>query len=69
VTEEVGRLLLTDVANLCRFESDGTFTIVACAGERFPVGSRWPVGGKNVTTVVIETGRPGRIDNFVATGP
>ncbi|MGP0052093.1 MAG: GAF domain-containing sensor histidine kinase, partial [Solirubrobacteraceae bacterium] len=28
-----------------------------------------PVGGTNVTTLVFETGRPGRIDNFVYTGP
>ena len=69
VAEEVDRLLLADVANLCRVESGGTFTILASARERFPVGSRWPIGGKNVTTVVLETGRPGRIDNFIATGP
>jgi signal transduction histidine kinase len=69
VTEEVNRLLLSDVSNLCRLESDRTFTIRASARERFPVGSRWPVGGKNVTTLVIDTGRPGRIDNFVYTGP
>jgi GAF domain-containing protein len=69
VTEEVNRLFLSDVANLCRLESDGTFTILASARERFRVGSRWPVGGKNVTTLVFETGRPGRIDNFVYTGP
>jgi signal transduction histidine kinase len=69
VTEEVNRLFLSDVSNLCRLESDGTFTILASARERFPVGSRWPVGGKNVTTLVFETGRPGRIDNFVYTGP
>ena len=69
VSEEVNRLFLSDVSNLCRLESDGTFTILASARERFPVGSRWPVGGKNVTTLVFETGRPGRIDNFVYTGP
>ncbi|HEY4827963.1 MAG TPA: GAF domain-containing protein [Solirubrobacteraceae bacterium] len=69
VTEEVNRLFLSDVSNLCRLESDGTFTILASARERFPVGSRWSVGGKNVTTLVFETGRPGRIDNFVYTGP
>jgi GAF domain-containing protein len=69
VTEEVERLFLSDVSNLVRFESDGMFTILASARGRFPVGSRWPVGGKNVTTLVFETGRPGRIDNFVYTGP
>jgi len=69
VTEEVNRLFRSDVSNLCRLESDGMFTILASARERFPVGSRWPVGGRNVTTLVFETGRPARIDNFVYTGP
>jgi hypothetical protein len=27
-------------------------------GNRFPVGGRWPLGGKNVSTVVAQTGRP-----------
>jgi GAF domain-containing protein len=69
VTEEAERLFLCDVANLTRFESDRTFTILASQHERFPVGSRWPIGGKNVTTVVFETGRPARIDDFFYTGP
>jgi GAF domain-containing protein len=71
VTNEVGRLLSVDMANLCRYESDGTLTFVASAGERFPVGSRWPLGGqKNLATLVLETGRPARIDNYAdAAGP
>jgi signal transduction histidine kinase len=71
VTNEVGRLLAVDLANLCRYESDGTLTFVASSGERFPVGSRWPLGGhKNLATLVFETGRPARIDNYAdATGP
>jgi signal transduction histidine kinase len=70
VTEEVGRLFLVDVANMCRYESDGTYTIVASAGKRFRVGSRWSLGGKNVTTLVFETGRPARIESYAdATGP
>ena len=69
VTAEVERLLGSELANLSRFESDRTFTILASAHGRFPVGSRWPIGGNNVTTVVFETGRPARIDNFIYTGP
>jgi PAS domain S-box-containing protein len=69
VGNEVGRLLSVDFANVCRYESDGTFTIVGSAGKRFPVGSRWPVGGKNAITLVFETGRPARIENYAeATG-
>jgi signal transduction histidine kinase len=71
VTNEVGRLLLVDFANMFRYESDDTLTTVASAGERFPVGSRWPLGGqKNLGTLVSETGRSVRIDNYAdATGP
>jgi signal transduction histidine kinase len=64
VAEEVGQLFLTDLANVARYESDGTFTIVASAGNRFPVGSRWPLGGKTLTTIVFETGRPARFDSY-----
>jgi len=64
VAEEVGQLFLTDLANMSRYESDGTFTIVASAGNRFPVGSRWPLGGKTITTIVFETGRPARFDSY-----
>jgi GAF domain-containing protein len=70
VTEEVARLFLANLATMCRYESDGTYTIVARAGTPFPVGSRWPLGGKNLATVVFETGRPTRIENYAeASGP
>ena len=70
VANEVGRLLSVDVANVIRYESDGTVTFVASAGERFPVGSRWPLGETNLATLVFETGRPARIDDYAdATGP
>jgi GAF domain-containing protein len=69
VTEELGRLFLADVANMCRYEPDGTFTVVAGSGAP-PVGSRWPLVGKNVTTLVFETGGAVRMDSYVdATGP
>jgi signal transduction histidine kinase len=55
---------------VCRYESDGTVTFVASAGERIPVGSRWPLGETNLATLVFETGRSARIDNYAdATGP
>jgi signal transduction histidine kinase len=71
VTDEVERLLSVDIANMCRYESDGTLTSVASAGARIPVGSRWPIGGQtNLATLVFETGRSARIDHYAdATGP
>jgi signal transduction histidine kinase len=69
VANEVGRLLSVDLTYVCRYESDGTLTFAASAGGRFPVGSRWPHQGTNIATLVFETGRPARIDNYAeATG-
>jgi len=67
VVEEIGRLLPVDLVNMCRYESDKTQTFVATwgkPGKRFPLGSRWPLGGKNVATAVFETGRPVRIEDY-----
>jgi signal transduction histidine kinase len=70
VIEEVVRLFVADLATMCRYESDGTYTIVAGARTPFPVGSRWPLGGKNLATLVFETGGPNRIENYAeASGP
>ena len=71
VANEVARLLSVDLANVCRYESDGTLSFVASAGDLFPVGSRWPFEGQtNLATLVLETGRPARLDDYAdATGP
>jgi signal transduction histidine kinase len=77
VTEEVGRLLSVEYAHLGRYESDGmTMTIVAgwanTGGDPIAPrgGPRWRLGGKNVSTLVFETGRAARIDGFAdASGP
>jgi GAF domain-containing protein len=73
VTEGVARLLPVQFASLGRFESDGTGTVIATSGridDRFPVGSRWSLKGKNVVTTVFETGRPARLDDYAdASGP
>ena len=69
VVEEVGRVLAVEDMGMgmARFESDDTMTTVAISsglGDRFPVGGRWPLGGKNVSTIVAETGRSARIDDY-----
>jgi signal transduction histidine kinase len=73
VTEEVERLLAVDFAHMGRYQPDGTVTVLAASGttvEHFPVGRRWTLGGKNLATIVFETGRPGRIDGYAdAFGP
>jgi PAS domain S-box-containing protein len=73
VIEEVGQLLPVGSAAMGRLDPDGMFTTVAAwstAVTAFPVGARWIPEGKNVTTIVYETGRPARIDDFAdASGP
>jgi signal transduction histidine kinase len=67
VVEEIGRLLPIELASMARYASDGTLMFVAAwgrAGEYFPVGSRRMLGGKNLGTIVFETGRSARIDNY-----
>lgn len=68
VPAEAGQLLQADQATMVRYESDGTATIVAnwrtTGGAMPPVGSREPLGGKNLTTIIAETRRPARIDSY-----
>ena len=65
VANEVGRLLSVDIANVIRYESDDTVTLMASAGNRIPVGSRWPIGGTTLAPLVLKTRRPARVDNYV----
>jgi signal transduction histidine kinase len=73
VTGEIGRLFSAEYAGLGRYEPDRTMTIVASSGGRgdeIPVGRRWSLGGKNINTLVFETGRPARVDSYAdASGP
>ncbi|MCW3016610.1 MAG: histidine kinase, partial [Solirubrobacterales bacterium] len=73
ITEEVGRLLPVDFADMSRCEPDGAVTFVAAWGSTapvFPVGSRWVPEGKNLCSIVVQTGRPARIDSYAdAFGP
>ncbi|MCW2676622.1 MAG: histidine kinase, partial [Modestobacter sp.] len=75
VTEEVGRLLSVELALLNRYDPDGAATALAPwsstgVAAPFPVGTRWSLGGRNVRTLVFQTGRPARMDDYAATtGP
>jgi signal transduction histidine kinase len=67
VAEEVGQLLRVDLANLFRYEPDRSETSVAAWGlarKHFPVGSRWPLTGHNLSTLVFETSHPVRVDHY-----
>ena len=67
VAEEVGRLLAADFAILVRYDPQDTLEVAGTwtrtgAPAPTPVGGRLPLGGRNVTTMVYQTGRPSRID-------
>jgi signal transduction histidine kinase len=74
VTAEAGRLLAVHVAFLTRYDPDGTGAVVgtwaAPGGSPIAVGTRLPLAGRNVTSLVLQTGRSARIDGYAdATGP
>jgi signal transduction histidine kinase len=67
VVEEVRQVLPIELVAMARYESDDTMTNVATAGpvgDRFPVGGRWRLSGKNVSTIVAQTGCSARIDSY-----
>jgi GAF domain-containing protein len=69
VAEEVGRLLVAVNVSIGRYEPEDSITSMASwssAGPVFPAGVRWPIKGTNVAWIVLQTGRPGRIDDFSA---
>jgi PAS domain S-box-containing protein len=67
IAEEVRRLLDADEIWMLRYERDTEAVVVATTGRHpdvFPVGSRWPLGGENVTSRVLRTGRPARVADY-----
>jgi signal transduction histidine kinase len=73
VTEEAARLLGAQHATMSRYDPDGTASVVASwsrTGAAFPVGTRMRLGGRNAHTLVSQTGRAARIDDYAgASGP
>ena len=67
VAMEVGTLLDTDITVVGRYDGDGTATAIGSWSSSpggVPVGTRSVVGGRNVLTLVAETGKPARIDGY-----
>ncbi|HTZ25753.1 MAG TPA: GAF domain-containing protein, partial [Streptosporangiaceae bacterium] len=62
-TDEVGRILSTDVAWLRRYLPGPAAASIAAfaAGERLPPEEPRPLGGQNIATLVHKTGRPARV--------
>ena len=73
VTMEAGRLLGAHHARMSRYDPDGSAQVIATwssNGAAHPIGTRTPLGGRNLYTVVFQTGRAARIDDYAsASGP
>jgi signal transduction histidine kinase len=70
VAEETGRLLDVDYTVLIRSDPENMITVVggwAATGGALPspAGSRFEVGGRNVSTLTLRTGRASRLDAYV----
>jgi sugar diacid utilization regulator len=69
VADEMRRCVSAVTAGLWRFETDGEITIVAAAADpaalaKWPVGTRTPLEGNTLATLVQRGGRPAQIDNY-----
>jgi signal transduction histidine kinase len=67
VAEETSLLLRADATVLMRYDPDDCVTRVgrwSRPGIELPPGERSPLGGRNVTTLVFETGQAARLDNY-----
>jgi signal transduction histidine kinase len=69
VAEEFGRVAAADFTSVTRYYPDDTATIVGVwtrTGILQPpaTGERMRIGGQNITTLVYQTGKPARIDDY-----
>jgi PAS domain S-box-containing protein len=68
VTEEVGRLLGAQSANMVRFEPDATAIVIGTWSERgepdIPLGTTAPLEGDTAAPRIYRTGKPVRVDTF-----
>ena len=73
VVTEVARLMSVEFAHLGRYQADRTMIFLATwdrTAHNVPVGRRLALGGRDISTIVFETGRPARIDNYAdGSGP
>jgi signal transduction histidine kinase len=72
VAQEVARLLRGNRATVCRYESDGSMTVVGSwtSGQRpLPVGARVELADESIAAAVQQSGRPSRIDDGRLSGP
>src|SRR5262245_19825509 len=67
VATEVGTLFDTDITIVGRYDDDGMATAIgnwSASPGGLPVGTRSAIGGNNILTMVAETGKPARMDEY-----
>jgi GAF domain-containing protein len=68
VTNEMRRCTEAMIAGLWRFETSGEMTLLAGADPAllptWPVGTRNPIEGNTLASMVLRTGRPARMDHY-----
>ena len=61
----VAQVLDLPLVEMCRYEPDGTATVIGATGEHpFQPGTNWRLDGPSLTAVVRRTERPARIDDY-----
>ena len=72
VVDEVRSLMGVEAAGLGRYEADNTATVLAVSAEAdawvLLPGDKLSTEGRNITALVLRTGRPARVDDLKATG-
>jgi signal transduction histidine kinase len=72
VVDEVRSLMGVEAAGLGRYEADNTATVLALSAEAdawvLLPGDKLSTEGRNITALVLRTGRPARVDDLKATG-
>jgi signal transduction histidine kinase len=68
VTEEVGRLLAAQTANMVRYRHDGTADVIGQWNEpgvpSMPLGARIELDGETLTPKICRSARPERVDDY-----
>jgi GAF domain-containing protein len=69
VVEEVVAVLDVPAGWLYRYEPDRSVSVLASLNDPgFPVGSRWQLDGPSLSAMILETGKPARIDDYSRLG-
>jgi signal transduction histidine kinase len=65
VAAEVAAVLDLPLVEMCRYEPDGTATVIGAVGDHpFQTGTNWTLDGPSLTAEVKHTGRPARVEDY-----